>query len=232
MADLNLSSLFGGGHRESLNFITVKKDSLSASLVAVMNYGLIVSVLVAIVAWSVTGLEYYLRGRLNAVGHRVQTLGEDVRALVVTPVGGSEEDPQTQYRFESKYLAVQEKLRRYKQLRDDEKMIDLFGILAAILPDGVHMTNLIVEPHHVEALFFISDANKDQAMVDFASNLLAINNSTFQDGQTITIDDTQVSDITMAADQASEGTGYTATVEFTYSITDGPARSSLGNTTP
>lgn len=222
MPELNLSTLMGRSHQRSINFIKVKTDHVAAGLSKIINYGLIASVILTIITWCGLGYEFYLRRQLNAIGAQIDGVGQQVDQMINAPADQVGED-EIPIRFANKFIATQQKLARYEQLLDDEKMVDLFGILSAIVPEGVRISNLSIQPHFVEVTFFVSQGkNNDNLPIrQFAANLREVNNATFQDGKKLRIDETDISAITMAADQAgSSGNGYEMAVSFNYSITD------------
>ena len=214
MFDLDLGSLGNifGRRSRSINFITVKKDHMAAGLQIAINWGLVITILVAIALWVSTGVEYYLRRTLNDLNTNVASIGSEV-------LNRKDQLKGNNIRFESKYLAISQKLNRYYLLANDEKMVDLFGILSAILPDGMRATTLTIQPHSVRIVFFVSGDEEYQALVDFAANLQWLaTNSSFQDGKKLIMEEPAIGEIAMASDRASGGTGLEMSFSFDYSI--------------
>ncbi len=224
MANFSLNNLFGRRQR-SINFIRVKTDYTSAVLDNAINYGLIGTFLLMVAVWGVMGYEYYLLGELNTLGRKINDEGskvEQAQNRSVEEVSNGE----SAMRFETKFLATQQKLITYKQLRVDEKMMDLFAILSAIVPEGVRIQNLSIQPHHVDGTFFVSQGRQQNNLPfkQLAANLREVNNATFQDGKKLEIDETDISKISMAADSmGGSGNGYELEVSFNYNISE-PAR--------
>ena len=224
MANFSLNNLFGRRQR-SINFIRVKTDYTSAVLDNAINYGLIGAFLQMVAVWGVMGYEYYLLGELNTLGRKINDEGskvEQAQNRSVEEVSNGE----SAMRFETKFLATQQKLITYKQLRVDEKMMDLFAILSAIVPEGVRIQTLSIQPHHVDGTFFVSQGRQQNNLPfkQLAANLREVNNATFQDGKKLEIDETDISKISMAADSmGGSGNGYELEVSFNYNISE-PAR--------
>ena len=120
-------------------------------------------------------------------------------------------------RFESKFLATKQKLTRYGQLADDEKMVSFFQILAALTPPGVQILTLRVEPHSAEITSFVADK---KAYSDLAANIWSVNNATFPDGKKLIIDEVSFPDVAMAHNSASGAEGLNVTWGFSYTIED------------
>jgi len=229
MPELNLSNLLGRKKR-GINFITVKTDYTSAVLSNTINYGLLATFILMLVTWGLLGYEYYLRGELNTWSRKVDEVGAQVQEDMDRSVEEVAEG-EVPMRFETKFLATKQKLKTYGELLDDEKMVDMFGLLSAIVPDGVRISNLSIQPHFIAVTLFISQGREqtDMPLKQFAANLREVNNATFQDGKKLHIDETDISKITMAADSAgSSGMGYEMAVSFSYDIITSGAEELVG----
>lgn len=215
MVEISFNTGENKRYKRGLNFITTKIDPIEVSLGVVINIGLLVITVVTLMAWILCGWEYYLQRRLDRTNRELNDLAAQVETKMEERVGVTDDYPGI--RFESKFLATKQKLTRYGQLADDEKMVSFFQILGALTPPGVQILTLRVEPHSAEITSFVADK---KAYSDLAANIWSVNNATFPDGKKLIIDEVSFPDVAMSHNNSNGAEGLNVTWGFSYTIED------------
>ena len=189
-------------NKKGINFISPVFDRLSNVLQWSLTYGLALTGIIVLAIIGLSGYEYSLEKKLQGINTRIST--------AVAQLENTTE-------FENKFLATQEKLELYTDINANEKMADLFPKLSALIPEGVQLKDLIIQPDSVEIVSYAADQS---AVAIFANNLKLVNNSSFEDGQKLTVGNPNVREIAKSAGQVigADVPGYTFALTFNYSI--------------
>ena len=94
-------------------------------------------------------------------------------------------------------------------------MEDLFPKLSSLIPEGVQVTDLVIQPNQVEMVCFVTN---QQSLTQFVNNLNLVNAQTFADGQQLLISNTTAKEIVKNSNSSRIGDGYDFSLSFNYTI--------------
>jgi Tfp pilus assembly protein PilN len=185
----------------SVNFVAVKPDKVSTALKQSLVVGLGLTLLVVVFLLGSSGYLASAKQDLTEVNGQIDGV---VRSLEATA------------NFEQSFLLVQSKLDLYSTINQNEKMADLFPKITAIVPDGVRLQDMTIQPQSVNITCLTNDLT---AMTQFYNNLQLANGTTFDDGQVLEMTDIDVRNVSNDTNQRiGEDLSYNLTVTFNYSI--------------
>ncbi|MBQ6436033.1 hypothetical protein IJJ27_00525 [bacterium] len=182
-----------------LNFIAVKMDPVDKVISVTLAWGLGIAILLVLVIMGMSVYKYSLQQKLNTLNAQIEQAAAELQ----------EDEP-----FVNEFLAVQEKLDRYDRIDNNEKMVDLFPILSALVPETVQVKNLTIEPDRVEIVCFAVDQS---AQALFASNLRLADGQEF-DGQKLKMENLTIQEVAKTTDINYQIEGYGFSLSFNYSI--------------
>jgi hypothetical protein len=201
-----MANFFGGKNKQGeVNFIQPSSDLITNILRKLMLGGVVV---VALVVVGLVGVSFYqasLDKKLSEVKAQMNVAAVSLKAT-------SE--------FENEFLAVQDKLLVYSDINDDEKMMDLFPKLSALIPDDVRLQDLIIYPDSVE---LICVGNDVLSVARFKANLEILGSGEgieFEDGQRMILGNVEFKDVTKSdvKSESNAAAGFNQVVTFNYSI--------------
>jgi Tfp pilus assembly protein PilN len=194
-------SLGGAQAATGVNFIAVKPDKVSSGLKTSLLVGLVLTALVVV----------FLLGSSAYLASVKQELVE-----VNSQIDSTVKNLQASAGVETEYLLVQSKLDLYSTINENEKMADLFPKITAIVPDGIRLQDMTIQPQKVTISCV---AENLMAVTQFNNNLLQADGTTFDDGQVLTMTDISFPDVSNDTNRrAGDTLGYNITVTFNYSI--------------
>jgi len=185
---------------KQINFVPPTFDRLSLGLQMGLTYGVIATIIVIVIIVATSSYELQLQNKLSKLNSQIEEKAQELVSMKS---------------FECKFLETQEKLELYSQISNDEKMAELFPKLAALIPDGVRVKDLIITPDQVE---IEGMANNQVSLSQFATNLKHASNLVFDNGQSITVGDPNLREIVKNPDQLGNDTGYNFSIHFYYNV--------------
>jgi hypothetical protein len=198
--NLDLNSLFPHKKRH-LNFITIKPDHTSELL----KIGLIISLVATVfltISW--IGLSYYAA--------RLEQELEIIKANLNTGVNSL----RTTLPFENEFLIVQNKLALYGEINANERMVELFSVIRAIIPVGVVLQDMTIYPNSVQ---ITASAETQTILSLFYNNLQQANNQRLGDNLLLEIGDVDYKEVAKdTSSQTSSREGFTMNFSFNYRI--------------
>jgi Tfp pilus assembly protein PilN len=201
-----MADFLGGENKHGgVNFIQSGLDRTTDILRKLMVWGVVT---VALVVVSLIGVSFYqasLDKELSGVKAQMNIAAASLKAT-------SE--------FENEFLAVQDKLLVYSDINDDEKMMDLFPKLSALIPDDVRLQDLIIYPDSVELICIGNDV---LSVARFKANLEILGSGEgieFEDGQRMILGNVEFKDVTKSdtKSESNAAAGFNQVVTFNYSI--------------
>ncbi len=186
----------------TINLLSHRKTYLQQLLAIIAYYGLFISLFVFFIIISLSVYNFVLQKQLAALNQNINNL--------TTELSSKSE-------LEHSFLLTQRKLSLYQEIAKTEKMEDLFPKLSALIPEGVQVRNLTIDPDQVELICFVTD---QMALTRFVNNLNLANNTTFSDGQKLTISNTTAREISKSTDktQANTDNSYDFSLSFNYTL--------------
>ncbi len=183
---------------KAINFIEQEVNPLERILKWSMTYGLALTGLVILVVIGSSYYTYDLENKSQALKTQIENLANQIK---------------NQAQFEQDFLLTQEKLMVYGETNNNEKMADLFPKLSTLIPEGVQVKDLTIEPDLVEIVGHVSD---QVTLTRFVNNLALANNAVFENGQKLTVGNPDVREIAKSVEQRTEG--YNFSLSFNYQI--------------
>lgn len=186
----------------TINLLSHRQTYLQQLLAIIIYYGLFLSSLLFFVIISLSVYNFVLQKQLSSLNQKVNQVTTEL-------IDKSD--------VEKNFLLMQKKLALYQDLSKTEKMEDLFPKLSALIPDGVQVRSLTISQDQVEITCFVTD---QMALTRFVNNLNLANNTTFSDGQKLTIANTNAREITKSTDktQANTNNSYDFSLSFNYTL--------------
>ena len=184
----------------NINLIAKKQTHWQKIIQAMALYGLIATGLITVVVIGLVAYKFSLQKKLAAINVQADQVAKNIT---------------NQAEFEKEFLLVQEKLTLYQELIQNEKMEDLFPKLSALIPEGVQVRDLIIEPDRVEMVCFVTDQT---VLTHFVNNLNLANQKTFEDGQKLEISNTYAREIVKNNESSFSNYGYNFSLSFDYMI--------------
>lgn len=186
----------------TINLLSHRQTYLQQLLALISYYGLFLSLFVFFLIISLSVYHFVLQQQLVA-------LNKNINQATLELIEQSD--------LEKNFLLIQKKLSLYQDISQTEKMEDLFPKLSALIPEGVQVRNLTIGQDQVELVCFVTDQT---ALARFVNNLNLANNTTFSDGQKLTIANTTAREIAKSTDktQANSDNSYDFSLSFNYTL--------------
>lgn len=198
---VELSSLGVKKSPQQVNFIVAAVDNLQQLLQRVFLVVVVLAALV-VVFWLATGS--YLAYRTSERDKLITQVNQVVASLEATRD------------FERRFIVTRDKLELYGEININEKMVDLFPRLSALVPYGVRLQSMSIAPQTVIITALSNDLN---SLTLFYNNLQTADGSLLDDGQRFKLKDLTYRDVSKdSSNQIAASDGYVMSFTFNYLI--------------
>ncbi len=184
----------------NINLLAKTRTPLQQLVSWSRTYGLALTILIGIAVIALSSYRFSLQQQLSALNQEIDTQATQIK---------------NQANLENEFLLTQKKLSLYQQIGRSEKIVDLFPKLNTLVPSGVQVRSLTIQPDKVELVCFVTDQT---ALALFVNNLNLANNNVFDDGQTLTIANTTAREIAQSNDSGNSNNGYDFSLSFNYTL--------------
>lgn len=184
----------------NINLIAYQKNKLQQILAWVLTYGLIIAAVTTVAVIGLSTYKFSLQNQVTALNQDITEIAEEIRA---------------KNEFENQFLLAQTKLNLYQEILQSEKIEDLFPKLSVLVPEGVQVRTLSIEPARVQITCYVTDQT---ALTRFVNNLNLASTTVFPDGQKLSITNTTANEIVKNSANTSSNGGYDFSLSFNYAI--------------
>ncbi|MBQ6438186.1 PilN domain-containing protein [bacterium] len=190
--------------RQGSNFIKVRVDYLTKILLTALVWMVGVAIVITLVIIGGSAYEYQLQTQLDELSDQLTVAAKQIEA---------------ESAFTNQFLTLQSKLQLLTEQNSQERMVEFFPILSALLPEGVVLESMSVTP---EKITIIASAATKEEFADYALNLRSADGYQFSDGVILTMNNLNFREISQDTSarrlnpEAPEA--YSSTIEFLYTL--------------